>query len=258
MKKQKIVKIIGSALLCICFTLLYFKTASADLVIEPKDDFYQKNANQCDTMGRSFTKNAESGSILMYESPYTNKVIATIENSTPIYVQFTYADEDDAVWGLAEYEKKTGWVSMGGLELVYDNISFMEEHADEFGSYHGELDDYQVKAAVILWTYPDSGVVSVELKDITDITLSQTYTDQEGYLWGYVAYYRIAEGWICLDEPESKDLNVTKVENKVLFDQPEKSPASEQPLVIGLLIVLIAALTVGTAFLIRVFWKKKK
>jgi len=257
MKNQK-ARMIWGSLLCICFTLLCFKTASADLVIAPNDDFYQDNSDQCDTMGRSFVRSTESESIIMYESPYANNVICKIENSIPVFVQFTYTDEDDAVWGLAEYEKKTGWVSMGGLKLIYDNISFMEEHAEEFGTYDGELGDYKMKEAVILWTYPNSGVVSTELKDITDITMSQTYTDQEGYVWGYVAYYRISEGWICLDAPESKDLSVTKMENKVLFDQPEKKPASESPLVIAILIVLIAALTIGTAILIRVFWKKKK
>ncbi|MGB4660379.1 MAG: hypothetical protein WBI07_14475 [Mobilitalea sp.] len=258
MNNPKKARMIGGSLLGICFALLSFKTASADLVIEPRDDFYRENFDECDIMERSFMRNAESGNIVLYESPDTNKVIATIENNTSIFVQFTYTDDEDAVWGLVEYERKTGWASMGGLELIYDNVSFMEEYADEFGTYQGEIDDYQVETAVILWTYPNSGVVSVELEDITDITLSQTYTDPDGYLWGYVAYYRIAEGWICLDAPESKDLTVTKVENQVLFDQPEKVPVSERPFVVGILIVLIAALTAGTALLIKAFWKKKK
>ncbi len=257
----------------LCLTL-FPQTAAADLIWTPSDDFYINYSRECEQEGRSYTANGADGSVTMKENPNSGKTVSTLENGTEYYVSFTYLDKKNRKWGVIQLEdRSTGWVRMRDMLLVYDNIAFLEQYAAEFKDYAGEFDDYAMgEDPVLVWSYPGSGVINGTItKDINSITennsITQTYTDLNGRLWGQVPYHFGYRGWICISDPADKDLPA--VEQKIertsepeteedTEDEEEKGIFSGEGKEVILLQALIVGLAAITAGLIRRFWKKEK
>ena len=159
----------------------------------------------------------------------------------------------------------TGWIRMDDLALVYDHISFDEEHGKEFVPYNGDYDALRNAKDVIFWTYPGSGEnVSTEDKISEEFRIEHTYTDTAGRQWGYVEYYfGYRSFWVCISDPSDPNLPAnTPIPQATVLPKATILPESiaadagtllPQAVLIGILVLFVTA---GTLVLIRIFWKK--
>lgn len=204
--------------LCLVFLIEGSLSVCADMIWEPTNTFYSNHKNECTYVGRVFTANGSDGTVTVRETPDSDAEVATVQNGSTFTVTFTFKDSSGNDWGLVEFVidgsgkphsssqqgDKIGWIPMKDLTVVYDEISFRNDHKSEFETYKGDLDSYVIKKEILVWTYPDSGNISSTIKtlDAGKLSLSDTYTDKDGRLWGYLAYYRMTKGWICISNPE--------------------------------------------------------
>jgi hypothetical protein len=126
--------------------------------------------------------------------------VATINNGNVFYVSFTYKDKGGAEWGVVEFNPDndgnlgetdyskalSGWIRMADLTVVYDYISFAEDHASEFKPYTGTYGEFKTGGKVVFWTYPGAGFIAweedaFEMNDFFEF--SDTYTDAANRLW---------------------------------------------------------------------------
>lgn len=252
------------AVLC-CFAVL------ADVIWEPSDSFYRGHLKECTHVGRTYTASGADGTVIVWKTPGSDTKMDTAKNGNTFFVSFTYKDKSGADWGVVEYTvdengntqssdktkagDKTGWIPMKDLAVVYDNISFCNDHQSEFQSYHGEMDGYKIKKAVTLWTYPGSAtyntIDSIEKKP----NISYTYTDKNGKQWGYLAYDKGARGWVCISAPEeTPETSGTETAETFTSIVPEPQDNTIVILLAAFIIITVAV----TAILISIFWKKKK
>jgi hypothetical protein len=265
--------------------------AYADVIYEPDDDFYKQHSTKCDYIHRSYTANRKSGSINLWKSPTSHKVITALENGTTLNVSFTYTDNHGKTWGIVELFKDdnpteklySGWCKMDDLLIIYDTIAFCEDHQNEFKDYNGEFDGYTPENKIILWTYPGSGVERGKLDEINQFQgFVYTYTDAEGRQWGYLLYKegnewnkgKIAKNWgagswICLSDPENEDIPVIKYPQPTMIppsgqkpssdaaDTSNVSDASDTRLFLTMILAVVV-LVAFTAVLIHIFWKKNE
>ena len=102
---------------------------------------------------------------------------------------------------------------MSDMKIVYDSISFEEDHKSEFKPYTGSYDALRSAAKIVFWTYPGSGVIArtVESKDLDkNFAINNAYTDKDGRVWGGISYYRgIRNAWICMSDPSGTNIAVS-------------------------------------------------
>ena len=264
MKKRKSISIKGLVMLAFLVTVLFIaRPVQADIIWTPNDDFFNAHYEECEQLERSYTANGEKGYIAIKKNPNSKETVANKENGTEFYVSFTYTDEKDRVWGVVEYDDSTGWILMEELVVIYDDVSFLEEHKNEFQAYQGEFDDYvPEEEPVQFYQYPGSGasISAMQIKEDKP-EISYTYKDSEDRLWGYVNYYFKHRGWICFNDPTNASIPGSKVLPQVTViprtsELPKPSGFFASTEVI-LLAILVIAVVIGTGVIIRIFWKKK-
>lgn len=189
----------------ICF-LFCVLPVRADVIWEPEDAFYEKHSSMCTYVNRCFTANGPEGTVTLYKSPESPKVIDTWENGYAVYISYTYMDSDGILWGIYEgrESKQTGWVPMDYMKVVYDHISFREDYGSEIVDESGDLEEQYREGRVCFWDYPGSKeYYAMNLADWPDLPgYTGVYTDEKGYRWGFVGYYYGRRNfWICLDQP---------------------------------------------------------
>lgn len=204
--------------ICILLALwLLAVPALADVIWEPEDDFYSAHSDQCEYLGRSYYVNGPEGGAALWQKP-GGGYVQVLENGTELYISFTYKDLGGTIWGVAEYGERgdTGWMDMADLLLIYDNQSFIEEHEAEFTPYSGGFEDLCTSEGrrVIVWTYPGSGKMNCDFESLNQnyspLEPGDTWTDEEGRVWGRVTYYMGARGWVCLSDPGNEGLPATE------------------------------------------------
>ncbi len=252
-------------LLCFLMVCLSWRTARADVIWTPNDDFFLKHYSECERVERSYLANGQVGYITIQKDPLSAEIVERKENGTEFYISFSYIDKKGKEWGVVEFDQKTGWIPMEELTVVYDNISFCDEHEDELQDYQGEFDDYvPEKEPLVFYEYPGSGSPEgwMEVQQEKP-EFSRTYEDSEGRLWGYVGYYFAHRGWICLCDPTNTEIPAFGDGQEVTIIPPAKELPVESP--DGkispeaiLLILLVAAVVFVTGLIIHIFWKKKK
>lgn len=189
------------ALFCFLFCTL---SVRADLIWEPQDSFYEQHSSQCTYVNRCFTANGPDGTVILYKSPESAKVIDTWENGYSVYISFTYEDSNGIVWGIFDNGPgQTGWMPMEYMKVVYDHISFQEEYGSEIMEQSGALEEKYRGESVCCWEYPGAKEFSIAPLNMPDLPqYSSVYTDEKGYNWGYIGYYYARRDfWICLDQP---------------------------------------------------------
>lgn len=258
--------------LCVIF---FAANAIADVLWEPNDNFYRVKREECEILGRSFTANGLSGKVTVWKEPGSRTQAGEVPNESEFFVSFTYTDSKGNVWGVVQYtydqqsgvvEKDyrgdsatTGWVLMTDLSLIYDHISFDEEHKEAFVPFSGTYDELLNKKNILFWSYPGSGeTVRMEEQINEDFQFDYTYTDAAGRQWGYVNYYYGSRNfWVCISDPANLYIPVNTPKPKATPNPSSAVPAqSSLPSFAVLIAVLVVALVVGTMILIRIFFKK--
>ena len=180
--------------------MLFSVTPKADVLFEPDDSFYHAHASDCTYVGRQYIANGPDGKVIVYESPQSPEAVDTWQNGQQETIYFTY-DQEGVAWGVGQ---DGGWVPMEYLQVVYDNISFMEEHETEIKSQSGSLESLPKGTQIYFWKYPGSQVTYEGSIEDNPISYDKVYADSEGKNWGYINYYYgHREVWVCIDQPEA-------------------------------------------------------
>lgn len=192
--------------------------AHADMIWTPNNAFFESHYDDCTYVGRSYYANGADGYVTIWNSPDGGIVTEQYENGFILPVYWQYEDWGCvSVWG--DEGSVEGWVPMANLVLIYDHISFAEEHASEIKDYNGEFADYSGDGVgIVFWDYPGAAEPKL-VWDFDDIApqltgsadgysyISQTYVDEAGLTWGYVGYlYGSKNLWFCLDDPKGESL----------------------------------------------------
>ncbi len=237
MKKR--ICLLGMSLLVmmVCF-LFRVIPARADVIWEPQDSFYEEHSSECNYVNRLYTADGPDGVVIVYESPESDKAVATWENGKAVWISYTYEDERGVLWGISEAEEN-GWMPMDYMKLVYDSISFEEDYSDQIEAQSGELEEQYRNDTIYLWKYPASEQYSmVDLQSLGAEYMPQydgLYTDETGHQWGKIGYfYGMRSMWVCLDAPTADYAALYPggapqiVEQEHSEDAVEQNPETEQ------------------------------
>lgn len=286
MKKKSILKSIVKMTFLggfVCSLLVFgmCNDAKADTVWEPDNDFYAEHARKCDFEGDAYQTNAKEGYITVYEAPNSGKEVGKIKNCKSFYVGFSWTDKRGVKWGvldlwgyepekgelLAETESGSGWVLMKDMAAIYNEGNFRIEHQAELTEYSDEMQGYEIENGIQLWEYPGAAEPIGEIKSYMspgdEPSYDMLYTDEEGRRWTHIGYYYIQKGWVCIDEPEAKELSGTKKAD-ILADEIYPPADAEGELHdetkenMKLAIIPVVAVVVVTAIVIVIFFGKKK
>lgn len=295
-------KRIISLLVCIVMTFFACPTVFADVLWTPPDDFLSSHPMECKANVRDYLSNGKAGYISVNKDPESTKIVGNIKNGFQLHVSMTYIDKKNINWGVVQYyidkDKKptqyeegkdyeaiVGWVKMSDLKLVYDYISFEEEHKAEIKDYKETFDETKYQGNLIMWDYPNSPnhentFPLDEIKQSPNkLTFEKSYTDKNGIQWGFVPYYYGSKHfWVNLSEPADNSTAVisstpSKEESEISDSSTAVEPTigvippageSHIPKVKNnlnaetiLLIILVAGVVIITAILIAVFFKKR-
>ena len=248
-------------MLAVCFLFLLPLTARADVIVGPDNDFYTRHWNDCTYLGRRFYTNGEAGFVSITRAPGSKTEIAAFENGVIILIQFTYNHEGQ-LWGASlmwDSEVPDGWIPMDQLLVVYDHISFEEDHQGAFYQYSGDYGTLFGPGDIIFWTWPGSGEIEMTHESHLNkteierdwLTAERAFMDSEGREWLYIPYfYAHRSTWICLSDPSNGEIPAFNP-----APQPELWPSAEPPASSGgpsipfLIIMLVAVLAAGTIVL---------
>ncbi len=244
-------------LLC-CMVLMPSLAAHADIIVEPDNDFYAEHQDQMTQLNRSFV--ALEGGAYVLEAPDSLSEIAWIPEGESVFLDFSCLYEG-AYWGFSQNDN--GWVNINELEVLYDYISFEEEHLSEFYPYEGTYDTIRETQSAIAWAWPGSGdpLFTLEDLDADSFSVAHAYQDSDGREWGFVGYYHANRNfWVCLSDPVNRDIPAFNPAGEAQVWESdttlEEIPASS-PWILILIVVLVAVLALVTAILIAVFFRKK-
>jgi len=209
MKKMLTLSLALLLLLSLC------PAALADVIVEPRDSFFEKHRDECRYENRGYYTNGEDGYVIGAASPEgSSKVV--FPNGTRYWVSWTYG-EGDKCWGFIEYKGETlepgygeesCWVKMSDMLADYDNASFVSDHASELAEESAQVLIPDFETYMICWKYPGSDTVLFTIGGHANtIDFHQTYTDTQGRKWGYCGYWRGHRNfWVCLDDPFNENL----------------------------------------------------
>lgn len=262
-------------LLAVCCLSIFPPAARADVLVEPNNDFYSRHRHECVRVDRSFYANGEGGFASLKKEPGSNDEVIQIVNGEILYIMLTYNRQGE-LWGATEIfspeippnQRPNGWISMEQLLLKYDYISFEEDHWNEIYPIGADYEQLPTEGDLVFWSWPGSGIEAFFLEEewrSSDVEANWLqpelgYRDSAGREWGLFTYvYGARNLWACLSDPSNRDIPAFNPE-----PAPELWQASATDSPPGglstplLLIILVVALAMGTAVLIRVFWKPKK
>lgn len=222
MKKKNLLRTLTAVLLS-CTVLSGGARAFADVIMEPynsSDRFYELYYKECELESTVRHYTALTDMEIM-ESPLSDKAVRTVKEGDILHTNAFYTDSEGVRWAYAYYwgdDDKSGWYKAENAEVIYDHISFVEEHEDELTEYKGQLSGFTPKEQVVLWKYPNSGEANRicpaknwfpdEYVFTLDYLGTYTYIDENGSEWVYIRYE--PEGWVYTADPES-DLNEKQI-----------------------------------------------
>lgn len=183
--------------------LLCAVSVRADVIWEPEDSFFREHTSECTYVNRLFSANGPDGIVILYKSPELPEEVCTWENGFQAFISHVYKDSRGIEWGIYDdYHGMIGWMPMEYMELVYDSISFREEHRAEIAKEKGALDGVSQGEGIYFWKYPGSeNCYTVTVEDHAP-EYSSVYVDGDGNRWGNVGYYYgRKDAWVCIDQP---------------------------------------------------------
>ena len=209
-------------LVFLCF-VIQITVVRADLIFEPHDSFYEKHADSCKYVNRTYIVNGYNGETIVYESPESAKKVMTVKNREKYYISFVYTDKKNVEWGfLEDGQENSGWVPMDYMYPVYNSQSFYEEYRDKITSDDGVIPNVTKGDVIYGWEYPGAeSKFKLKVEEDT-FDYSSMFTDEEGHQWGNVGYYMgNRDFWVCIDEPQNPELPVREIDSDVA-EPPEK------------------------------------
>ena len=226
-----------AAILIALTVFIWGGSVSADIIMEPSynNKFYEVYNDECELEPsvRKYTVVTECD---VFMSPLSSQKVRTAEVGSIMDMNAFYTDKDGVRWGYDyaysygdKAEEMSGWLKMENVQVVYDHISFMEEHGGEVTDYNGQLDSYVPQEYVYIWSYPGSEQLirmcstanwfpEDYFLTVQD-TAVYTYVDADGHEWVYLGYGY--EGWVYLDDPES---DLRENISDPLTSSPEETP----------------------------------
>jgi LPXTG-motif cell wall-anchored protein len=89
-------------------------SASADLIYQPRDDFFDEYWDECNQYDKTHIANGADGHVTIYKTPKDLQILGTIPNGEKVYVAWTYTAEDGIDWGCVKLwdEGIEGWIPM--------------------------------------------------------------------------------------------------------------------------------------------------
>ena len=102
-------------------------SASADVIFEPENNFYERHSDECSYFDRSCLAGADT---YLWDAPNLTTEGGKLQKGDSIYISFVYTDNDGLEWGLAETQDK--WILMADLYLEYGSPEFMEEYSGKY------------------------------------------------------------------------------------------------------------------------------
>lgn len=245
----------------VCFLFLPSVVMSADVIIEPENDFYEQNKSEIIYLDRSFIANGKDGFASVKEAPGAKGETGRLQNGEKTYIQYSCLYDGD-YWGYSLVLQ--GWIKTDQLLVLYDYVAFEEEHFDELYLYNGDYGIIKETRSAIAWAWPgaDAPLWAIEDIDTEHFSVDYAYTDSEGREWGFVTNFTSSRNiWVCLSEPLNRDI-------PAFNPAPEPAPWVTETVhteinasgdsMLWLIVGLVAVLVIGTAVLIRVFWKPRK
>lgn len=195
---KKCLSMLSTLICCMLFVL----PVHADVIWEPDDYFYNQHAIDCTYVNRMFTAHGPDGVVIVYKNPESPQIITQLDNGFQTYISYTYTDSDGIIWGIYEGSDKTGWLPMDYMQVVYDSISFSEDHAAEIVSESGELKSQYQNKEIYLWKYPGSEEFNIIKTEDFMPSYNSVYLDEENRCWANINYYfGYKNVWICIDHP---------------------------------------------------------
>jgi len=267
-------KCLISILLIATFLLLFAENAYADGIAEPSNDFFSRHRSDCVSLDRCFYANSEEGFVSLKIAPDANREVDVCENGGILHISFTY-NRNGELWGFVTKFSNTAyeevflnaWVQMGQLLLVYDFISFAEDHGDDIHQFSGSLDLLEKVNEVVFWKWPGSGLYHTILGQPyksnvfgeADLLFTRSYVDADGREWGFFTSKYWQNIWVCLSDPSNPDVPAFNPAPTPELWQPGERHSEIPgglPLTV-LTIILVAVLVVGTTMLVTVLWKRE-
>jgi len=258
---------------CVLSVSLLPAVASADVLIEVDDSFWEKNRDKCEYFYRRYTVNGPEGYAALWESPGSSRQEEVLANGTELWSTWHYTDGSGEIWCAIPADeasengyKVRGWIRTSDCLAVPDNISFKEAHGTEFEKYDSSYDHvFDELDEVVLWTYPCSGITAAEqidadwFKEKRDFDVC--WRDPQGRMWAFVGYcYGIRQTWICLDDPANNALGIDEEvlpQEAAVYPPADKLPSPDNG-VTGLAIAAVLAVVAVTAILLWFFFEKKR
>ncbi|MCM1578646.1 MAG: hypothetical protein NC078_07615 [Ruminococcus sp.] len=204
--------------------------AYADIIVEPDyaDEFYSLHSAECeyDPTVRDYKA---TGEFFVYASPENSKAIRHITEGDILSTNTFYTDKDGVKWAYDynysdSIDDYSGWYVFENVEVIYDNISFIDEHENEFIEYQGQLDKYVPQKQIVFYQYPNSEKISdiftkkwwypenpYYTPETVHDSASYVYIDESGNEWvnfGYIG------GWVNVSDPENGGNDEQEVEGE--------------------------------------------
>lgn len=244
----------------IALILLQPVHVSANVICMPENGFFQRHSEECEYLNRVCY--ADDGTYLWVAPNFALTGKYNTEPEKTVYISFVYTDQADVQWGYADQEKR--WILMADLRLKYSNTEFWKEHEQEIYSDVPYI--LPENESVVLWSYPESGVVIDEdaslpfKKEITSF-----YQDSSGRTWGNIAYiYGSYDLWVCLSDMKASKLPAREKQElfpaQTLGNGQIKEIKTKGRIVSGLLLAALVSVVLAVIFLGWKFavCKKKK
>jgi hypothetical protein len=203
-------------------------SVSADLIYEPRDDFYEQHREECKHVDQKYVANGPDGKLIVYTSPKNPLIQTVLPNRETIYISFVYTSAAGMEWGCVTLwaEDIIGWVPMAYVVPIYNSSDFWNEFEDRIKDEDGIVST-SADQKIYFWEYPGS-------EDYSTTTVGDpqyapdyytTFVDDAGRKWGQTGYYQgIHGGWICLDEPSADYATLYATHPPQQVSKPEIQP----------------------------------
>ncbi len=210
--------IISFVVALLLITLISPVSAKADVIWEPRDDFFEENGIKADVEQRYYIANSPKGYIFVYKRPDTLDTARSLSNGEQffVYYKFSYKGKN---WGMSAAEE---YILLEDTYIKYDHVSFSEEYKDKI-DFVPDDKDCSLKKDYICMNYPGADTFDRVGIDSDDSGMaSAMFVDEDGQEWLFYGYYYGKRNfWVCISDPYKTDHKIREI------DVPETYPGVE-------------------------------